>query len=137
MKAISKIKVTKWEEKNFGDNPEMHKFTEASVVFDVQGDLEGQANVEYLMYYNSFDAKEPLKSSANYVGLIHFVGKINGKNGSLVFEDRGIFEGGAAKSELKIILGSGTAELVGVHGFGKYTASHTESVFEIDYGFET
>jgi hypothetical protein len=50
-----------------------------------------------------------------------------------VLEDTGAFEGGTARSKLRIIAGSGSAELRGITGGGKYVANQDGYQIELDY----
>lgn len=136
MKAKSSYSVKKWEEGTYRQiSPEM-KLTKASVIYELTGDLEGIASVEYMMFYRHFDQEEQHKSSATYVGLIHFDGELSGKSGSFVFEDNGTFEGGSANSSLRIAEGSGTGSLKGIRGIGSYLANKDGFHFELDYSFQ-
>ncbi len=65
------------------------KATKASVEYAFSGDIEGTANVEYLMFYSSFDPRDPHNAAAQYVGLIKVVGKLKGKSGSFALTDNG------------------------------------------------
>jgi hypothetical protein len=65
------------------------------------------------------DAKDQHASSAVSIGLVRFDGKLNGKPGSFVMEDRGVFKSGTANSVLKIISHSGRGELKGISVSGK------------------
>ncbi len=107
--------------------------TKASVEFALVGDIECKASVEYLMFYKLFDAKDPHKSSAEYIGLMNLTGKINGKTGSFALEDHGTFTAGAAISKLSILEGSGTGELKGIKGTALYRADQKGSSFELNY----
>ena len=111
------------------------KMTKASAEFEMNGDLTGKASVEYLMFYKHFDEKDPHKADAVYTGLIRFTGSVNGKAGSFAMQDNGSFEGGTAKSTLQIISGSGTEELKGISGSGKYIANQDGFNIELDYQF--
>ena len=136
MKAKGTYTVKKWEEVTYQQiTPEM-KTTKASVEYAFSGEIEGKASVEYLMFYSHFDPKDQHKSSASYVGLIYFSGTLLGKSGSFVLEDDGTFEGGAAKSALRIAKGSGTGQLEGIHGTGMYLANLEGYRIELDYNFD-
>ena len=63
--------------------------TKASVEYSMTGEIIGKTLVEYLMFYKYFDAKDQHKSSAMYIGLMRFVGSVQGKEGSFVMEDHG------------------------------------------------
>lgn len=132
MKATATYSPTKWDEKPYEQSPTT-KLTKASVEFAFTGQMEGQGLVEYLMFYKAFDESDPHKTTATYVGLIRFKGRLNGKTGSFVLEDRGMFEGGAANSILTIIPGSGTDDLRGITGSGTYTATQKSSRCDLTY----
>ena len=133
MKAKGTYTVKKWEENPYEQISSEMKMTKASVEYAISGEINGKALVEYLMLYKYFDAKDQHKSSAVYIGLIHFVGSIQGKNGSFVIEDHGTFENGNASSTLQMIAGSGMEELKGIHGTGCYCANQNGFQIELDY----
>ena len=135
MKAKGTYTVKKWEEVSYQQIAPEKKMTKASVEYTFSGEIEGKATVEYLMFYSHFDPKDQHKSSASYVGLIYFEGTLMGKAGSLVLEDKGTFEGGAAKSALQIVNGSGTGQLEGIHGTGMYLANREGFHIELEYNF--
>jgi len=133
MKATGTYSPTKWDEKAYEQIGSQMKLTKASVVFAFNGQIEGNASVEYLMFYRYFDPNDPHKAVAQYIGLFRLDGKLNGKAGSFVMEDRGAYENGAATSTLTIIPGSGTGELKGIFGNGKYIATQEGSTCDLDY----
>ena len=133
MRAEGTYTVKRWEEKTYEQiSPEM-KMTKASVEYGFSGEIDGKASVEYLMFYSYFDPKDQHNSSASYVGLIRFDGKLAGRSGSFVMRDNGTFEGGAAHSTLQIAEGSGTGALRGINGTGMYRADRQGSRLELDY----
>lgn len=133
MKAKASYEVKKWKEETYQQISPIMKMTRASVEFGMHGEIEGIAAVEYLMFYKSFDPNDQHKSSASYLGLMRFDGKVSGKSGSFAMQDQGSYEAGAAKSTLKIIEGSGTGELKAVRGNATYLADHNGAMFELDY----
>jgi hypothetical protein len=132
MRISGRYSVTKWDEHPYQLIEERMKLTRASVEFEFNGDIEGTAFVEYLMFYTSFDAEDMHKSRAQYVGQMRIVGSIKGRYGSFVFSDVGAFEAGTANSKVKIIPQSGTEELVGISGSGTYTADQAGCSWELD-----
>jgi len=107
--------------------------TKVSAVMSFSGEMEGEASVEWLMFYKHADEKEQHNSSATYAGLVRFNGKLNGKSGSFVMEDHGTFVAGAANSILTILEGSGTDELTGISGSAKSHAGADGASFELEY----
>ncbi len=133
MKLKSEFKITKWEENTYFELSPDQKMTKATVAFGFTGDLVGTAATEWLMYYTYTGGADPDKSQANYVGYIRVEGTIQGKSGSFVLEDRGLFEKGLARSKVIIVENSGTEGFKGIKGNGYYEADHTKSIFELDY----
>jgi hypothetical protein len=133
MQAIAEYKPTKWEEKPYESISQDRKLTKVSATFLFTGQMDGTASVEYMMFYDHFDAENPHASSASYIGLIRFQGRIGGKTGSFVMEDKGEFKAGMANSVVKIIPRSASDELQGIAGSGKYSASPNGCQFEINY----
>jgi hypothetical protein len=136
MKAKGTFTVKKWEETSYQQITPEKKITKASVEYGFSGEIEGKASVEYLMFYSQSDPNDQHKSSASYVGLICFDGALLGKSGSFVLEDKGTFEGGSAKSTVRIANDSGTGQLEGIHGTGMYLADREGCQIELEYSFE-
>ena len=135
MKAKGTYAVKKWEEKVHDQISSEMKITKASVEYEMSGEINGKAFVEYLMHYKFFDIKDQHKSSASYIGLMRFVGNIQGHEGSFVIEDHGTFENGEANSTLKIVTGSGLGGFKGIQGTGNYSADKKGAQIELDYSF--
>lgn len=133
MKATAATSPTKWDEKPYNELPSPMRMTKASVDFSFKGQLEGQAQTEFLMFYESYDEKDPHKSTALYIGLTRFTGTLNGKTGSFVMEERGTFGRGTASSVSTIVAGSGTDHLKGISGSAQSSATQTGSQFELNY----
>jgi len=133
LKATATYSVVQWKEDPWQTiSPEM-RMTKASVEYALKGDIEAKVTEEYLMFYEYFDAKDQHKSSAEYIGMMRLEGKVAGKSGSFALDDSGFFEGGAAFSTLRILDGSGTGELKGITGTGKYRADPKGNQFELEY----
>lgn len=102
MKANGTFTVKKWDEKTDQEiSPEM-KTTKASVEYIFTGEAKGLASVEYLMFYKYFDSENQHKSSAVFIGLLKFSGRLAGKEGSFFVEERGTFENGGVNSMFNI-----------------------------------
>jgi Protein of unknown function (DUF3224) len=135
MRIVSTYVPKKWDEKPYEIIEDRMKSTKASVEFAFSGDIEGSANVEYLMFYQSFDPKDPHKSRAQYVALMRITGEVKGKSGSFALIDNGTFEAGVAKSSVTIIAQSGTGELAKISGAGSYKADQAGCTLELDASF--
>jgi hypothetical protein len=133
--ARSTFIPSKWEENSYDEFSKTKKLTKVSAIFDLKGDLEGKALVEYLMVYTESDPSDMSKSKGTYVGLMKIEGSLGGKQGSFVVEDRGTFEAGACKSTLLIVSGSGTGDFKNISGSGHYAATHDTNSLELSYLF--
>ena len=132
MKCIATFTPVAWDEKMYEQPTPPTKLTKASVKFDYSGQMQGQGLVEYIMFYASYDDRDPHKASAEYVGLINFKGTLDGKAGTFVMEDRGTFSAGSAESTLRILPGSGTDQLAGISGGGTSKATQSASECELN-----
>ena len=125
--ANARFAIESWDEKPYGEGPDMPKLTRASVTKSYTGDIEGEGQVEYLMMYRS-------DGSASFVGLERVVGRIAGKSGAFVLQRTGVFESGEAKESYSVIPGSATGELLGLQGEGLSALGHgTEHPFTLNY----
>ena len=122
----------KWDEKTIEVIEDRMKLTRVTAEFQFEGDIEGVAKVEYLMFYSSFDPDDMHKAQAQYIGQIRIEGKLKEKFGSFVANDSGTFAAGVANSELSIIAGSGTGELSSISGIGEYSADQKNCTWEME-----
>jgi hypothetical protein len=132
MKISGTYTVKKWDETPYDVIEGRMKATRATVEYAFSGDIEGTAKVEYLMFYKSFDDKDPHKADAEYVGIMRIIGKLKGKSGSFSVKDSGAYGSGVAISALWIVPGSGTGELSGIGGNGGYKADQSGWAWELD-----
>ncbi|MDX2469654.1 MAG: DUF3224 domain-containing protein [SAR324 cluster bacterium] len=133
MKAQALFQIITWDEAPYQDVSKSQKLAKASVVFKLEGEISGTGKVEYQLFYHEFNVEDPLNSNAEYQGMFFFEGEVNGKKGSFVMIEKGLFHKGEADSSLKIIPNSGTGELEGILGQGDYRASHGTSNLSLDY----
>lgn len=126
-KANARFAIENWDEKPYSEGQDRPKLTRASVTKTYTGDIEGEAQVEYLMMYRS-------DGSASFVGLEQVVGRIGANTGSFVLQRSGRFEGGQAHESYSVIAGSATGDLHGLLGDGSSTVGHgMEHPFTLSY----
>lgn len=113
------FEIAGWDETPFEDGDEETKLTEALVTKRYSGDIEGTSTTKWLMAY------APDKS-ATYVGIEHLTGTVAGRRGGLVLTHDGEFTDGVATAVMRIV--SGTGELAGATGAGKFRADPAGSV---------
>jgi hypothetical protein len=125
--AKARFAIKSWDEKPYHEGQDQPKLTRASVIKTYSGDIEGEAQVEYLMMYRR-------DGSATFVGLERVVGRIGGKTGTFVLQRTGIFESGQAKESYSVVPGSATGELEGLLGDGSSAVGHgMEHPFTLSY----
>ncbi len=129
-RATGTFEIKNWDEKTYEEIGGGAKLTRASVKKSFQGDIEGEGRIEYLMAYRE-------DGTASYVGLERIVGRLGGKSGSFVLQHVGTFEGGVAKTTFTIVPGSGTGELRGLKGEGRFAVGHEPPFpMTLDYDVE-
>jgi len=125
--AKARFAIKSWDEKPYHEGQDQPKLTRASVIKTYTGDIEGEAQVEYLMMYRR-------DGSATFVGLERVVGRIGGKTGTFVLQRTGIFESGQAKESYSVVPGSATGELEGLLGDGSSAVGQgMEHPFTLSY----
>jgi hypothetical protein len=125
--ANARFAIKTWDEKPYSEGPDLPKLTRASVAKTYSGDIEGEAQVDYLMMYRS-------DGSATFVGLERVTGRIGSRSGSFVLQRTGAFENGQARESYGVIPGSGTGQLQGLTGDGTSAVGHgTDHPFTLTY----
>ena len=128
--AKARFAIKSWDEKPYSEGQDQPKLTRATVIKTYTGDIEGEAQVEYLMMYRR-------DGSATFVGLERVVGRIGGRAGTFVLQRTGIFENGQAKESYSVIPGSATGDLQGLRGDGSSAVGHgMEHPFTLSYELE-
>jgi hypothetical protein len=122
--------IDSWEETTLEKFDGGRKITHASVRKSYQGAIQGHGVLEYVMAYNG-------DGSASFVGMERVVGRLEGRSGSFVLQHSGLFAGGVAKANLRVVPQSATGDLVGLRGRGKFALAHAqEYALSLDYEFE-
>ena len=128
--AEATFALNAWDEKPYNDMNGVPKLTRASVTKSYQGDITGEGKLEYLMMYRD-------DGSASFIGLERLVGSVGGRAGTFVLQHSGTFKEGVATVALVVVLGSGTGDLHGVTGDGKFAVGHQPPYsMTLDYDFE-
>ena len=126
--ATATFSLKQWDEKPYDELDGGPKLTRASVLYAFEGELVGEGRLEYLMTYLP-------DASAQFFGFQRFVGRIGGREGSLVFQHGGRFAAGLVSDTWRVVPGSGTGDLAGIQGQIEFSASHQEKyevIFEYD-----
>jgi hypothetical protein len=129
-KLTGELTYNSWDEETYADREGDRKLTRATVEQDLTGDVTGTGQVEWLMSYGN-------DGTAHFVGLQQFEGSIDGREGSVVLEVIGDYDGKEAIWTGKVVEGSGTAGWAGMRGEGRFRAPHGPTTsFTLDYGFD-
>jgi hypothetical protein len=125
------FKIEGWDESAYSEEQDGRKLTQASVKQSFSGDIEGEGSVEWLMCYRP-------DQTAEFVGLQRIDGLLGGRSGSFVLlQTDGSFDGTEAKGQLSVVPGSGTGELSGLRGQGRFSAPRaSEASMTLDCDFE-
>lgn len=121
------FKITGWDETEIHHIEDERKFVQASITKSYQGDLEGEAQLEYLMIYTS-------DTSAQVLGFERIIGRIMDRSGSFILQHLGEYDRDQVKIGLSVVKGSGTGELAGLEGSGLFEAGHAEE-YPISFKF--
>ncbi|MBI3647674.1 MAG: DUF3224 domain-containing protein [Actinobacteria bacterium] len=126
----AELEVTSWDEDVYAERDGGRKLTRAVVSQSVSGDLIGTADAQWLMCYTA-------DGTARYVGLQQLSGSIDGREGRVVLENVGDFDGSLAGGTLRVVPGSGTGDWVGMRGEGTFRAPMGEkAIMTLDYDFD-
>ncbi len=123
------FEVKSWDEEAAQDIAEGIKIVRAKVSQSYRGRIEGEGRVEYLMYYKG-------DGTAIFLGYERIIGSVDGRQGSVLLQHQGIFEGGAAISQWTVVGGSATDDLQGLSGTGSFNAGHKQARVTLDIAFE-
>jgi uncharacterized protein DUF3224 len=125
-----RFEVKTWDENPYDETDGGLKLTRASVTKSFRGGIEGEGTLEYLMVY-------PGGGYAKFVGLERVVGRLGDRWGSFVLEHSGTFEGGVAEASWSVVPGSGTGELRGLRGEGRFASADAQRYpITLDYDLE-
>ena len=130
--ATGTIVTTSWDEQPYSKIEGGGKLTHTHMTDTLQGDIEGEGVVEYLMTYRHDGA-------GSFVGFERVIGHIGERSGSFVLQHSGVFEQGQVKGTWSVVPGSGTGDLRGLRGAGGYLwagEGSQSTPFTLDYDFE-
>lgn len=136
MHVNSLFSLSSWKEENLSGFLPQQPLAKASVCYEGTQEIEGKFQGEYLLQYSYYNQADPHLSEATYVGYLLFVGSVQGKKGTFIVEEKGIFSKGLPQSQLRIKAGSGTEQLMGITGAGKYSLENNGLFFVLDYLLE-
>jgi Protein of unknown function (DUF3224) len=123
--ATGSFQLSSWNEETYDD--QARKMTLATVEQTFAGDITGDGAVRWLLAYRP-------DGTARFVGMQKINGTLGGRRGSFILETAGDFDGQMARWTVAVVRGSGTDELTGLDGSGRFGAEHgPEATYKIDY----
>ena len=112
-----------WDETTWDGRPEREvpapKTTVAQDRATITGEVEGEVAERWLMTYAA-------DGTARFVGLSHVTGRVAGRSGTFVLQHVGRYDADGLRTQMSVVEGSGTDELVGLSGTGTVRHSGRE-----------
>jgi hypothetical protein len=132
-KATITITGRSWDEERVAAVEGAHAVARAAFTTEWAGDIEGSSTCWLLIAYVDGDLDDPQSLVGPYRGYELVTATIGGRSGTFVLAASGDHRGGVARTEVSIVVGSGTGELAGIIGSGSYAADAMEYRMELDY----
>jgi hypothetical protein len=124
-RATGRINITKIDQTPY-DETGGPKILEIHATEEFIGDLAGVGTARFLFVSRA-------DGSASFAGVERFIGKLDGRSGTLILQNSGTLERGAVSGNWFVVPGSGTGEFTGLRGEGGF---RTEIGFFLDYWLE-
>jgi hypothetical protein len=129
-RADATITVHKYEPAAYAQPAEGPALMRIHVEESFSGDIDGDGVAEFLQIAR-------VDGSASFVGVERVTGRVAGRSGTFVLQDVGTVEGNVVSGEWFVVPGSGTGELAGLRGTGRFHAKLGESAqVHLDHWFE-
>lgn len=125
--------VSKWDEKPVDESRKDFPINIAHAEYDIDGELNGKAYVEYLLYYLESSVDDGHLATSKISGFLHFDGTYKGKKGTFTAIEQGIFDKGNLDSPATII--KATGELESLKGSYNYKFTGQTSKMILDFNF--
>ncbi|MEU2511618.1 DUF3224 domain-containing protein [Streptomyces syringium] len=118
-----------WDERPVGPSGASPKLARASVTNTFAGGIEAaDTTCEYTIVYLT-------EKTGTFTGMEILTGSLDGRHGIFVVEERGSFHAdGTVHCTFEVVPESGTGELTGLRGTGRFTAEHGEP--SVPYTFD-
>lgn len=128
--TTGRISYANWEEHPVGSAGPGPRLAHAAVTNDFAGGIEAAGTTcEYSIVYTS-------DKTGTFTGLELLTGRLDGREGSFVLEERGEFAAdGTVRCTFEVVPGSATGELAGLSGSGSFVYSPGEPSFPYDFAY--
>ena len=111
----------------------MHAVAQATFTTTNAGDVEGESTCSLLIADVGGEPDKPETMVGPYAGYEQVTGTLAGRSGTFVLEARGDHSDGVARTDVRVVPGSGTGGLTGLRGEGSYAATAMEYTLTLDY----
>lgn len=125
-----------WDESRVAEVDAVHALARATFTTTYAGDAVGESTCCLLISYLGGEPGKPETLVGPYVGYEQVTGTLDGRTGTFVFESRGEHSDGVARTDVRVVPGSGTAGFSGLRGEGSYAATAMEYTLSLDYDLE-
>jgi predicted ATP-dependent Lon-type protease len=125
-----------WDEQHVADVEDAHAIAQAKFTTEWKGDISGTSTCWLHIAYVDGDPTQPETLVGPYSGYELVDATIGDRRGTFVLAASGDHRGGVARTEVSIVAGSGTGDLVGITGSGSYAADAMEYALDLDYELE-
>lgn len=131
----AKITVTgkSWDEARVAEADPVHAVARAVFTTTYAGDLVGESTCALTICYVDGGPADPHSLVGPYTGHEQVSGELAGRTGTFVLAASGDHSGGVARTDVRIVPGSGTGELAGITGHGSYAADAMEYELTLEY----
>ncbi|MFF4402228.1 DUF3224 domain-containing protein [Streptomyces sp. NPDC001480] len=125
------ISYADWKENPAGPQEPLPRLAHASVTNAFTGGIEAAGTTcEYTIVYTT-------GKTGTFTGMELLAGRLDGRAGSFVLEERGAFEAdGSVRCSFEVVPGSGTGELAGLRGTGTFTYRPGETPFPYSFDYD-
>ncbi|MEU6549849.1 DUF3224 domain-containing protein [Streptomyces sp. NPDC046915] len=129
--ATGHISYADWKENPAGPQEPLPRLAHASVVNAFTGGIEAaRTTCEYTIVYTT-------GKTGTFTGMELLAGRLDGREGSFVLEERGSFEAdGSVRCSFEVVPGSGTGELAGLRGTGTFVYRPGETPFPYSFDYD-
>lgn len=131
----AKITITgrTWDETTAAEIGPGHSIAQARFTTEWDGDITGSSICWLHLAYVAGSADNPQSLTGPYTGFELVTAGVGGREGSFVLAASGEHTGGVARTQVRIVDGSGTGALAGITGTGSYAADAMQYTMELDY----
>jgi hypothetical protein len=122
-----------WDETREGDVDAAHAIGQAKFTTEWAGDIAGTSTCWLLIAYVAGDPADPQSLEGPYSGYEQVHASIGDRSGTFVLAASGEHTGSVARTQVRIVAGSGTGDLEGLSGSGSYAADAMQYTMTLDY----